>query len=107
MHDLTTMRCRPMRGEAPMTEAQIAEHLGAVEGWTVSEGTLSRRFAFPDFHRTMAFVNAVAWIAQQQDHGPDLAVSWVSCEVRFTTHDVGGVSINDFICAARINALFA
>lgn len=107
MSELTTMRCRPMRGEAPMTDARIRELLGAVEGWTVTEGALVRRFAFADFQRTMAFVNAVAWIAEQQDHGPDLSVSWSACEVRFTTHDVGGVSMNDFICAARINALFA
>jgi 4a-hydroxytetrahydrobiopterin dehydratase len=55
----------------------------------------------------MAFVNAVAWIAQQEDHGPDLFVNWTTCRVRFNTHDVQGLSLNDFICAAKVNALSA
>jgi 4a-hydroxytetrahydrobiopterin dehydratase len=66
---------------------------------------LRREFQFPDYHRTMAFVNAVAWVAHSQDHHPDLEVSYSRCVVRFNTHTVGGLSENDFICAARINAL--
>ncbi len=76
-------------------------------GLSLMDGALDRCFCFADFHRTMAFVNAVAWIAQQENHGPDLFVSWTSCRVCFNTHDVKGLSLNDFICAAKVNALCA
>jgi 4a-hydroxytetrahydrobiopterin dehydratase len=90
-----------------MTPAEIASHLIQVPGWTVVQGSLERSFHFADFHRTMAFVNALAWIAQQEDHGPDLMVNWTTCRVRFNTHDVNGLSLNDFICAAKVSALCA
>ena len=70
-------------------------------------GVLHKTFTLGDFHQTMAFVNAVAWIAHQQDHHPDLAVSYKHCTIRWSTHSVGGLSINDFICAARVDALSA
>ena len=66
---------------------------------------ISRSFKFGNYHETMAFVNAVAWIAHQQDHHPDLNVGYNHCAVNFTTHAVGGLSINDFICATKIDAL--
>jgi 4a-hydroxytetrahydrobiopterin dehydratase len=68
---------------------------------------LHQSFAFTNFHDTMAFVNAVAWIAHQQDHHPDMAVSYNRCTVRWSTHSVGGLSLNDFICAARVDQLLA
>ena len=107
MSDLSRLRCRPMHGQAAMTPQEVAAHLPMVPGWAAVDGALERSFGFADFHRTMAFVNAVAWIAQQQDHGPDLAVQWTGCRVRFSTHDVNGLSLNDFICAAKVNALTA
>ena len=105
MSDLSRQRCRPMHGQAAMTPQEVAAHLPQVPGWALVDGALERSFNFADFHHTMAFVNAVAWIAQQQDHGPDLAVTWTTCRVRFNTHDVGGLSLNDFICAAKVDAL--
>jgi 4a-hydroxytetrahydrobiopterin dehydratase len=66
---------------------------------------LSRTFSFTNYWETMAFVNAVAWIAHGQDHHPDMGVHYNRCVVRFTTHDAGGVTVNDFICAARVSAL--
>jgi 4a-hydroxytetrahydrobiopterin dehydratase len=85
--------------------------LTQVQGWVVDEGlpggALSKTFSFPDFHRTMAFVNAVAWIAHDQDHHPDLNVTYSHCTVRWSTHSVGGISLNDFICAARVDGLSA
>ena len=90
-----------------MTTAEIEAHLADAPGWTLVSGAIEKRYAFPDYHRTMAFVNALAWIANAQDHHPDLLVSYGACTVRFNTHSVGGISINDFICAARVDELLA
>jgi len=68
---------------------------------------LTREFRFQDFHATMAFVNAVAWIAHVEDHHPDLEVGYGHCRVTWSTHSVGGLSENDFICAAKVDALQA
>lgn len=76
-------------------------------GWAIADGMLTRHFDFPDFHHTMAFVNAVAWIAHRQDHHPDLAVSYDHCDVAWSTHSAGGLTRNDFICASRVEALVA
>jgi 4a-hydroxytetrahydrobiopterin dehydratase len=68
---------------------------------------ISRDYEFKDFHQTMAFVNAVAWIAHREDHHPDLELGYGHCRVRFSTHAVGGLSQNDFICAAKVDDLLA
>lgn len=107
MSSLLQQRCRPMSGQAAMTPIEATLHLQEVPQWAVVDGALERSFCFADFRHTMAFVNAVAWIAQQEDHGPDLFVNWTTCRVRFNTHDVQGLSINDFICAAKVDALLA
>ena len=77
--------------------------------WTLADDrhAISREFRFPDFHRCMAFVNAVAWIAHQEDHHPDMEVGYNRCQLRYSTHDVGGLSRNDFICAAKVDRLAA
>lgn len=79
------------------------------EGWLLREGgkAISRTFTFTDFDQTMAFVNAVAWIARQEDHHPDLEVGYSRCVVTYSTHAIDGLSENDFICAAKVDALFA
>jgi 4a-hydroxytetrahydrobiopterin dehydratase len=77
------------------------------QGWRLIDSALEKRFDFPDFHRTMAFVNAVAWIAHQADHHPDLAVSYAHCTVRYSSHDVAGISDRDFACAKAVDALQA
>ncbi|MFP7721401.1 4a-hydroxytetrahydrobiopterin dehydratase [Lysobacter sp. A3-1-A15] len=105
---LAQARCVPRRGiEHRLTQARIRELLPEVPGWEVGEGghALSRTFTFDDYHRTMAFVNALAYIAHREDHHPDLGVHYDRCVVRYSTHDVGGLSENDFICAARASAL--
>ena len=79
----------------------------AAQGWRLIDGALEKRFNFSDFHRTMAFVNAVAWIAHQADHHPDLAVSYAHCTVRYRSHDVAGISSRDFACAQAVDALQA
>lgn len=79
--------------------------LKSLPGWNSGEGSISKTFPFKDYHETMAFVNAVAWIAHQQNHHPDMEVGYNKCVVRYSTHSVGGVSKNDFICAARVESL--
>ncbi len=105
MTALAKRQCRPLEGHAAMTAAEVESHLALVAGWTLVGGAIQKRHDFPDYHHTMAFVNALAWVAHGQDHHPDLAVSYDRCTVRFSTHSVGGISINDFICAAKVDAL--
>ena len=88
-----------------MAEAEVSARLADAPGWALVSGAIEKRFAFSDYHRTMAFVNALAWIAHAEDHHPDLLVSYGACTVRFNTHSVGGISLNDFICAAKVDAL--
>jgi 4a-hydroxytetrahydrobiopterin dehydratase len=104
--DLTRQQCQPCHGGmSPMTEEAIRSMLPAVEGWSYENGELTRTFVFKNFHQTMAFVNALAWIAHQQDHHPNLEVGYKTCKVRYSTHAIRGISENDFICASKINAL--
>ena len=101
---LHLQRCQHQAGPA-LGPAEQAALLPQVPGWAIENGQLQRRFKFKDFHHTMAFVNAVAWIAHEQDHHPDMSVSYNQCTLRWDTHSAGGLSINDFICAARVDAL--
>ncbi len=78
-----------------------------VQGWRVIDNALEKTFRFADFHRTMAFANAVAYLAHTQDHHPDLQLSYGQCTVRWTTHDVDGLSASDFSCATQVDALMA
>ena len=78
-----------------------------VPGWRLIDGALEKTFSFKNFYETMAFVNAVAFIANAEEHHPDLALSYGRCAVRFNTHDVGGVSVSDFFCASKVDALLA
>jgi 4a-hydroxytetrahydrobiopterin dehydratase len=77
----------------------------AAQGWKLIDGALEKTYPFANYHETMAFVNALAWVAHREDHHPDLAVSYGRCTVRFNTHDVGGISVSDFHCAAAVDAL--
>jgi len=90
-----------------MSESDIRRHLNEINGWHHSNGSIEKTFNFQNFYETMAFMNAVAWICHTEDHHPDVALSYNRCVLRFNTHSVGGVSINDFICAAKVNALVA
>ncbi|MES2130582.1 MAG: 4a-hydroxytetrahydrobiopterin dehydratase [Pseudomonadota bacterium] len=80
--------------------------LPQLPGWSVHDGQLARRFALRDYHETMAFVNALAWMTHREDHHPELRVGYKDVEVRYDTHSVHGISHNDFICAARASALY-
>ena len=76
-------------------------------GWRLMDGSLEKTYSFKNFHETMGFVNAVAFIANAEDHHPDLALSYGKCTVRFNTHDVNGISVSDFFCASKVDALLA
>ena len=81
--------------------------LGQLSGWAVIDGTLQSSFSFRNYYETIAFVNALAWVSHQQDHHPELMVSYKSCAVSYTTHSADGdLSENDFICAAKVSALY-
>jgi 4a-hydroxytetrahydrobiopterin dehydratase len=104
--DLTSRHCKPCEGGTPpLPGAEIERYLADLPGWERHEAVISKRFEFKNYCQTMGFVNAVAWIAQSQGHHPDLEVSYRSCRVSYTTHAIGGLSENDFICAAKVEAL--
>ena len=104
MTGLLQQHCRPLSGPA-LAAHELPPLLAAVPGWAVVDGALRRERRFPDYAATIAFVNAVAALAEREDHHPDLLVSWGRCTVRWHTHSVGGLSLNDFICAAHVDAL--
>lgn len=108
--DLASQHCQPISRGAPALDAAALDALlPQVPQWSPAgdNASLSREFRFRDFYATMAFVNAVAWIAHRQDHHPDLQVGYNRCRVTWSTHAVGGLSLNDFICAARTDTLEA
>jgi 4a-hydroxytetrahydrobiopterin dehydratase len=102
---LADMRCKPLEGHATMDAQEVEAHLRQVEGWSFNNGAVEKTFSFADHHHTIAFVNAVAWIAHREDHHPDTTFGYNRCTLRFNTHSVGGISLNDFICAAKVDAL--
>ena len=108
--DLAQRKCKPCEGgTAPLSADEVARLLQALPGWGLDaageQPAIARDFGFRNFHETMAFVNAVAWVAHREDHHPDLDVGYRHCRVRYQTHAIGGLSENDFICAARVSAL--
>ena len=106
--ELARTHCSPRKGkEHALSPAEVHSGLAMLKTWKLAEDGkgISKTFRFDNFHRTMAFVNAVAWIAHVEDHHPDMKVSYPSCELYFSTHDVGGLSLNDLICAARVEHL--
>ena len=74
-------------------------------GWRLIDGALEKTYAFKNYHETIGFVNALAFIANAENHHPDLTVSFSKCTVRFNTHDVKGISVSDFFCASKADAL--
>jgi 4a-hydroxytetrahydrobiopterin dehydratase len=104
--DLAAKQCKPCEGGVPpLSMAEVEPRLAVLPGWEHAGGVIAKQFDFKNYYQTMAFVNAVAWIAHSQGHHPDLEVSYRSCRVRYSTHAIGGLSENDFICAARVEGL--
>ncbi|MGH8228002.1 MAG: 4a-hydroxytetrahydrobiopterin dehydratase [Steroidobacteraceae bacterium] len=109
MTQLTDKRCKPCEGGVPPLPRAEAESLmkQLAPQWRLAEDAASirREFKFKDFYRTMSFVNALAHVANIEDHHPDLEVGYGVCRVVFSTHAVKGLSENDFICAAKLDAI--
>ncbi len=105
--DLTSKTCKPCEGGvAPLSAAEIAPLLDKLDGWEAKDGEIAKTHHFADYYQTMAFVNAVAWLSHRENHHPDLEVGYNRCRVRYSTHAIGGLSENDFICAAKVDGLF-
>ena len=106
--DLTNKSCKPCEGGVPpLDAAEVSAMLKQLDGWTVAGNTINKTYSFKNYYQTMAFVNATAWISNRENHHPDLAVGYNRCRVDYTTHAINGLSENDFICAAKVDALFA
>ena len=102
---LRAMRCEPLPAGSAAPAETIALQLRMLPGWEVTDDALERAFAFPDYPATIGFVNAVAAMAEQEDHHPEMHVRYGRCTVRWNTHSAGGISRNDFICAVRTDDL--
>ncbi|HRK56579.1 MAG TPA: 4a-hydroxytetrahydrobiopterin dehydratase [Burkholderiaceae bacterium] len=105
LNELRHAQCQRQTGAA-MQQEQIQQQLSAVPTWGLNHEAIERSFKFTDFFETILFINALASIANRQDHHPELSASYNACTVRFATHSVSGISINDFICAAQLDAIY-
>lgn len=107
--DLTNKHCKPCEGGVePLSREQAEKLLQDLHDDWVFDSTgkeISRTYLFKNYYQTMAFVNALAWVAHNEDHHPDIEVSYKQCHVRYSTHAIGGLSENDFICGAKLDAL--
>lgn len=101
--------CRHLTDAA--SEQQLQQALQLLPHWSYTGEHVQRQFHFADYQHTIAFVNAVADIANREDHHPELVVGYNRCTVRYNTHSVnqgqGGISHNDFICAAKIDQMYS
>ena len=108
LSNFENQHCKPCEGGVcPLDESHSIQHLNQLDGWQLTEDKagIVRTLKFKDFVSTMAFINKMAEMAEQQGHHPDFSAGYNYCEVRYTTHAIGGLSENDFICAAKINQM--
>ena len=106
--DYTTKRCVPCEGGVPkLSPADVERALGSLDGWDAREGAtqLHKHYRFKDFERAMAFVNALADLAEAEGHHPDFTVHYNTVDVTLWTHAIGGLSENDLIVAAKLDTL--
>lgn len=104
--DLTQKHCKACTGDMPaLKQPEIDQLLQQLDGWQQYDRLIRKTYRFKDYYQTMAFVNAVAWLSHREDHHPQMGVSYKECQVEYTTHVIHGLSENDFICAAKIEAL--
>lgn len=105
--DLLLRHCQACKtGEPALSTSAASELLKRLDGWALEGKSIRKTFAFKDYYQTIAFVNAIAWMTHREDHHPDLQVGYNRCTVEYSTHSVGGLSENDFICAAKVDALY-
>ena len=107
MNELARKKCVPCEGGvAPLTPEQVRPMLKGLQGWALDGKMIAKTYEFKNYFETMAFVNAAAWISHREDHHPDMLVGYNKCRVSYVTHAIDGLSENDFICAAKLDALF-
>ena len=107
MNELARKKCVPCEGGvAPLGADQVRPMLNGLQGWALDGKMIAKTYEFRNYFETMAFVNAAAWVSHREDHHPDMVVSWGKCRVSYLTHAIDGLSENDFICAAKLDALF-
>ena len=107
MNELARKKCQPCEGGiAPLSPQQVQPMLKGLEGWALDGKMIAKTYRFANYFETMAFVNAAAWVSHREDHHPDMAVGYNECRVAYVTHAIDGLSENDFICAAKLDALF-
>ena len=100
MNELARKKCVPCEGGvAPLTPEQVRPLLKGLQGWALDGKMIAKTYPFKNYYETMAFVNAAAWVSHREDHHPDMMVGYM-------THAIDGLSENDFICAAKLDALF-
>lgn len=107
--ELAKSRCKPCEGGvAPLTPTEITQLLKQLAGWEhdAQSGVIHKTYEFKNHYQAMAFVNAAAWISHREDHHPDITAGYSKCRVQYITHAINGLSTNDFICAAKLDALF-
>lgn len=104
--NLAELHCAPGGQATKLADAEIDKHLAALPGWQREGLEIRKTFPFKNYHETMAFVNASAWVSHREDHHPDMSVHYNRCVVAYSTHDAGGITLNDLICAAKLEALF-
>jgi 4a-hydroxytetrahydrobiopterin dehydratase len=107
LNELARKKCQPCEGGiAPLTVEQVRPMLKGLQGWEVEGKFIAKTYRFANYFETMAFVNAAAWVSHREDHHPDMMVGYNQCRVAYVTHAIDGLSENDFICAAKLDALF-
>ena len=106
MSEWLKKKCKPCEGnQEPMDDKTIQNMLKTIDGWAYDGGLIVKTFSFKNFYQTMEFANAVAWIVNNEDHHPDLQLSYKKCVITFKTHSIDGISENDFIWDAKIDVL--
>jgi 4a-hydroxytetrahydrobiopterin dehydratase len=104
--DIASKHCQPCEGGiSPLDTVSSLALLEKLPAWLIQAGVLEKTFIFKNHFETMAFVNAIAWVSHRENHHPELTVGYKDCRVRYWTHAIGGLSKNDFICAAKIERL--
>ncbi len=106
LSNLASKQCKPCAADTPaLSHDKVHSLMQQLNGWTLYDRLIGKTFEFKNYYQTMAFVNAVAWLSHREDHHPEMTVGYNKCHVEYTTHALSGLSENDFICAAKVDAL--
>lgn len=108
MSNIGRKHCIPCEGGvAALSHSEAEALLKNIPGWMLNGSEIFRTYQFKNYYEVIAYVNAAAWVSHREDHHPDMLVGYKECRVSYTTHAINGLSENDFICAAKLDALFS